>query len=155
MFGLPARIGTVGFEPSPGADSDALAEVAASLAAALKTVAGTAAPGIAEPAERLRPPPVAATADRWFGFDADDAVRVRGWDGWLPERALGRRRLLAAGFACRASPAGPVVHAVGRVAAAQLRAAAWRRAPSAAEAAHAHRRMGGVEVVAGEPAVVK
>ena len=47
---------------------------------------GTAIPGIAEPAERMRwPAAVSEDTGGWFRFDAEDVVRVVGWDGWLAD----------------------------------------------------------------------
>ena len=89
IFGLPATLGRVTFEPAAESnpvrrdDNDAAArawEAAAAVAVALKTAMGTAIPGVAEPAERLRPPAAAAaevpTIDEW-PIDPTGAVRTR------------------------------------------------------------------------------
>ena len=91
FFGLPTNLGTIAFEPSEGAAQDAttvamgrVRELSVATALVFKTALGTAAPGIAEPAERLGAPEAAPRSCR-FVFDADDAARVLGWDGWLRE----------------------------------------------------------------------
>ena len=100
LFGLPTRLGAIdcgapqavaasaapGEAPSAPASpppwSAAAWEIAVAVAVALKTVAGTAAPGVAEPAERLgasgtrRQP---AEPPLSVAFESDEHVNVRGW----------------------------------------------------------------------------
>ena len=96
VFGLPARLGRVEFEARPDVASldrrgalttagvRAVREMAASAALICKTALGTAVPGVAEPAERLRPQTAASEdSESWFRFDADNVMSVVGWDGWL------------------------------------------------------------------------
>ena len=95
LFGLPATLGTLEFTAggSDGAgradDPSGVALLAGSfldllksIAVALKTVAGTAAPGTAEPSERLMRPPSPPDTPVTFTFASDDSVTVEGWDGW-------------------------------------------------------------------------
>ena len=90
-FGLPTHLGAISFEASEGEATDPTTllmsrgrEMAVATAVAFKTALGTAAPGVAEPAERLRAPADIPRSCR-FAFDADDSARVLGWDGWRPD----------------------------------------------------------------------
>ena len=98
FYGLPARQGSIKFggsvfdevpsSPSPTAETaEAIWGVAAALAVLLKTAVGAAVPGVAEPAERLRPPPSARVRPfEGVEFRADNEVSICGWDGWLDVR---------------------------------------------------------------------
>lgn len=90
-FGLPARLGAVDFiesaVPSSPHSPSALEQagetavsIGRDLALLLKTLAGTAIPGVAEPAERLALPPT-SPAPITLEFEADDTAVVRGWTG--------------------------------------------------------------------------
>ena len=140
VFGLPATPGSIEFEAESEASGEVASEASAAfanpwdvadaeggsssvteaaemawqaasgVALALKMAAGTAVPGVAEPAERLAPAPNfsskpwrakasepggggVGTADAQgggsrggcFEFSADDECVVRGWGGWLGE----------------------------------------------------------------------
>ena len=140
IFGLPATPGSIEFEAESEASGEVSSEASAAfanpwdvadaeggsssvteaaemawqaasgVALALKMAAGTAVPGVAEPAERLAPAPNfsskpwrakasepggggVGTADAQgggsrggcFEFSADDECVVRGWGGWLGE----------------------------------------------------------------------
>jgi hypothetical protein len=96
LFGLPATLGTVTFAPSAvtPAPERPLAAVGAWVrsvatvgAIALKTAAGSAVPGVAEPAERMGAPSTPEErAQPTVVFEADNAVTVCGWEGWLGDR---------------------------------------------------------------------
>mmetsp|Transcript_14734 Transcript_14734/g.22512 ORF Transcript_14734/g.22512 Transcript_14734/m.22512 type:complete len:382 (-) Transcript_14734:242-1387(-) len=137
QFGLPAKLGNVEFASSSGHCEDpddgnfwlkdsrnAAASVwrtgrrfAEDVAVGLKCAVGAAAPGIAEPAERLRktysdlPTSInsaelvviknRANISRGFCFASDNTCIVQGWDGFLPlevdNNKIGRKA--ADGFA--------------------------------------------------------
>jgi len=103
FYGLPTSVGSIEFnseggDEGSGADdkggwAEAAAEAAwdfsAAVAVTLKTAAGTAIPGVAEPAERLGSQTVGSQTmgSVAFEFFADDAVMAHGWDsaGWRPD----------------------------------------------------------------------
>jgi len=86
-FGLPACLGTIDFAPSEASPEESeLVAAASALALVFKTFLGTASPGVAEPAERLRAPTVPTTST--ISFIADDEIFIHGWDGWIDSKPL-------------------------------------------------------------------
>jgi len=109
LFGLPTVLGSIDFgdeEEDDNVDNDInewyeeglvvgetmgkwIINRAEDIAVALKYAAGTAVPGIAEPAEILnrRPyssSPKSSTRDNGFVWNGDTDIRVNGWNGWKP-----------------------------------------------------------------------
>ena len=93
IFGLPAVKGSITFDAAAGPDPGMMETVrsaASEVAVALKTATGTAVPGVLEPAESLRPPPV-PLGGPVLEFTGENVVRLQGWNGWtdLPSSTSG------------------------------------------------------------------
>lgn len=98
LFGLPAVLGSIELAAaSREADVTSLGsaarDIAVGTAVAFKVAIGTALPGVAEPAERLGRAPSTSSTSTSITFEADDAIRVQGWESWnVPEGTQERER---------------------------------------------------------------